>query len=344
VFRENGYATAGFVANSHYTSKESGLGRGYIRYTDYKRTVLETLKTTTLVRTESVREAIRLVQNTRSLKRAARALLKFKLVVTQRYPDVDRRTAGDVNKEFLEWQASLDRRPFFAFINYFDAHAPYRPPGKFRTMFRSAPPTELDWYDGGIAYIDCELTSLLAVLAERGVLDETILVVTSDHGEQFGEHGKYEHTNSLYAQVTHVPLVIRYPPRIPGGRRINRVVTLQDLAATLVDLSGVAGDRLGGRSLGGLAKGVGGNGNPVVAELEQHSGVAIFAAPETRAIFDDTHHYITADGAPDELYAYKLDPSETNNLASAATQVLARLRAELRRTTSHARYGVRGSK
>ena len=74
-------------------------------------------------------------------------------------------------------------------------------------------------------------------LAARGTLDNTIVIVTSDHGEHFGEHGLMAHGNSVYRPLLQVPLFIRYPERVPGGIRIAEPVTLRDLGATVFDLA-----------------------------------------------------------------------------------------------------------
>jgi hypothetical protein len=80
------------------------------------------------------------------------------------------------------------------------------------------------------------LNRLLGELKARGALDNTVVIVTSDHGEQFGEHGLFLHGNSLYQPLLHVPLVIRYPPAVPPGVRVASRATLRDLSATVLDL------------------------------------------------------------------------------------------------------------
>lgn len=79
---------------------------------------------------------------------------------------------------------------------------------------------EIDAYDGGIYYTDQQIDLLLKELDGRGVLDNTIVVITSDHGEMFGEHGLWEHHNSLYKPVIHVPLIVWYPQSVPQAMRI----------------------------------------------------------------------------------------------------------------------------
>ena len=178
----------------------------------------------------------------------------------------DRKPAAMVNRELLDWLSRRPQpeRPFFAFLNYFDAHYPYRlPAGNFH-RFGSAPadtrqraiiehwgemdktrlsPQELAMgasaYDDCIADLDEQVGWLIDRLRKRSFLDNTWLIITADHGESFGEHtGVFCHGTSLYQTELHVPLLI-IPP---GGRAAKQVVkeavSLRDLAATIVDVTG----------------------------------------------------------------------------------------------------------
>lgn len=171
------------------------------------------------------------------------------------------------------------RQPFFIFINYFEAHLPYNPPEPERTKFLRADgpgglspadrearverlrrfkhPEEVkqilgigtlepadfailsDLYDGEIAYVDSRLGEVAALLRRRGLLDRTVVAVTSDHGEMLGEHGLMDHKLNLYEPVLRVPMVLRYPPAVPPGQRVAAPVMLQDLYPTLLGLAGV---------------------------------------------------------------------------------------------------------
>ncbi len=111
--------------------------------------------------------------------------------------------------------------------------------------------TNLDAYDGAITYLDGQIDALLRALASRGRLANTIIVVTSDHGELFGEHGVLTHGNSLFLPVLHIPLFMVAPGRIPVGARIPSIASLRDLPATLLDLAGVPNPGLPGHSLAG---------------------------------------------------------------------------------------------
>lgn len=243
AFRAAGYATGAFVANPFYTHHESGLERGFDVLRDFRRTWLQALWSTTLGQTPFLNAVLW----DRTPAALFAALKKFDLRVPAE-PQFDRRWSPEVIDEFLRWQAEMGPRPFFAFLNLFDAHDPYEPPRPVRNRF-SASPTKQDLYDAGIAYMDGALGRLFDTLRERGIMDRTLIVVTSDHGEQFGEHDLRNHGNSLYLPAVHVPLVIRYPSRVEPGTRVTQAVSLTDLAVTLVDGAGLPQGGLPGRSL-----------------------------------------------------------------------------------------------
>jgi arylsulfatase A-like enzyme len=242
----HGYITAGFVANTNYLGYEFGLDRGFVHYEDYVVSPQEVFVSSSLGRWLATDASIR-------------KLLGY-------YDNITRQDAAAINDHFLAWLARAEHRPFFAFLNYFDAHEPYLPPGSFAERFGPDLPrgndlltqdlrrslrqdwfkrlpaeikTELDMYDGAIAYIDHQLDRLFSELQKRGLMENTMIIVTSDHGEQFGEHGLFLHGNSLYQPLLHVPLIISFPARVPGGRRVATPVSLRDLPATIVDLTGL---------------------------------------------------------------------------------------------------------
>ncbi len=237
-----GYYTAGISGNTNYVSAEVGLARGFVTFEDY------VLSPGLLLRNSSL---VRVVSRNRTLKRFLGA-----------EDALGRKGAADINRSatrFLDHRPA--DRPFFLFLNYYDAHRPYLPPAPYDRMFvpdgtqpdprpaRTAQPGDsarvekTDWavnaYDGGLAFLDSELGRLLADLERRGLLDSTIVIITSDHGEEFGEHGLFDHGNSLYRQAMQVPLVVRYPARLPAGGRVATPVSLRDPPAAILDLAGI---------------------------------------------------------------------------------------------------------
>jgi len=151
---------------------------------------------------------------------------------------------------------------------------------------------------------------LLQGLAARGVLDRTIVVVASDHGEHFGERGRQGHTTSVLTPTIHVPLLIRYPARVPGGVRVQQPVTLRDLPATMLDLAGVESAAFPGRSLAQSwvepAKG-GESEIPILANLKEHNG------PWHRSIVLGRFHYVD-DPKLRGLFDVISDPFEESDL------------------------------
>jgi arylsulfatase A-like enzyme len=183
-----------------------------------------------------------------------------------------------VNREFLDWLSRRRQRerPFFAFVNFYDAHHPYRLPRATFHRFGVSPdddrendsiedelllthraPSEhkialvRDSYDDCIANLDEQLGMLIDQLEHRAVLERTWVIIAADHGESFGEHpGVFRHGMSLYQTELHVPLVIIPPPGNPSQRVVTETVSLGDLAATIVDISGFkAGSPFPGDSL-----------------------------------------------------------------------------------------------
>lgn len=253
--RDAGLATAGFVANPFFCGRESGLARGFQVYADYPITSGEVLRSSSLGWLMA-----------RSWLRLGAFLGARSTAGAVRDVDLDfsRKDAATVSREFLGWLDRRGDRPFFAFLNLFDAHDPYLPPPRFEAKFAagSVPDTPhllRDWqrvdkskltpadaqaardaYDDCLAALDAQLGDLIEALRERGVLDRTVLILTADHGEQFGEHGEFGHGLSLHDEEIRVPLLIRAPGLAPEGLVVPDAVSLRDLAATAIDLSGLA--------------------------------------------------------------------------------------------------------
>lgn len=332
--RARGYATGGFVANIWYAAKESGLARGFIHYRARQRTLEQMVWSTTLAQIPVVRQVLESRRPPQDILRPDRWRW---LPQNQAY---DRKWAPEVVDNFLEWQAGVGDRPFLAFLNIFDAHDPYWPPEGWRTRF-AAEPTERDAYEGAIAFADAALGRLFREMDARGILDNTVVVVTSDHGEQFGEHGLTSHGNSLYLPVLHVPLLIRDPEAFGAGTRVEEPVSLRDVPATILDLADIPGPGLPGHSLAPLVGELPGEAAapwPALAWVEASPG-GLDEGPdeptdrgEMHSAFIDRWHYILNGDGVEELYDVVADPDELRNLARdpQATTALALLRRALR--------------
>jgi arylsulfatase A-like enzyme len=329
VFRENGWRTAGFAANLFYATHETGVSRGFTRWEDFKVSLKQIVCGSTLAQTAILRQLFWPDPG----ENRFRALKNLALKGDPK-PEVDRRTAVDVGSQFIDWLGNEEHRPFFAYLNFFDAHEPYIPPPAYQTRFVADKPKDRDRYDGGIAYMDEEVGRILAELKRRGVLDRTFVVIAGDHGEQFGEHNLTTHGNSLYIQLVHVPLIMRFPGKIPAGVRVNRSVSLRDLPRTLLDVAGIADTKgIFGTSLVEAIKDSAFATSAIVAETEQTpkwAKVPSYKGPMS-SLMDQRYHYIRSSAGAEWLFDYRADPAETKDLIKdpGSAAVLAEMRTKL---------------
>jgi arylsulfatase A-like enzyme len=172
-------------------------------------------------------------------------------------------TSPELTRRSIDWLRRngrrADGRPFFLFLHMYDVHYDYNPPDPFAQMFDpaygggasgeigsvrvSTPRRDVQHvvalYDGEIAFVDAHVGNIMAALKALGLEENTIVAVTADHGEEFLDHGQTGHFKTLYDEVLHVPLLIRYPGHVPAGRRVAGQVRLMDVAPTLLALAGV---------------------------------------------------------------------------------------------------------
>ena len=261
-----GYRTAAFSANTELFSRRRGFWRGFIHFEDSFQTAGNTLVET--------------FYGEKIEKLLYRLRLKRDLV--------GRLRAADINRHALRWIDS-DQRPFFVVLNYFDVHDPYLPPEpylhRYTSMkhpggrasehwewFEHLTPGEIqgvvDAYDGGINYVDAQIADLMGQLQRRGLEQKTLVIVTSDHGESFNEHGFMNHGNSLYRELIHVPLILWQPALVPAGRRVAGPVSLADLPATILELVSRQGN-FPGNSLAARWRDATASGAAPLAELAQ---------------------------------------------------------------------------
>jgi arylsulfatase A-like enzyme len=255
-----------------------------------------------------------------------------------------------------------DGRPYFLFLHTYETHEPYEdnrfaaglPNGRIEGEFRkihhqwlgsSITPEERAYasalYDGDIAFLDERLGRLFGDLERAGVFEEAIVVVTSDHGEQFWEHGTWGHGGTVYDEEIRVPLLVRLPPTLArslaGGRglptEVADQVQLVDLYPTLLELAGVPlRHAVQGRSLAPLLSGVG-DWEAREALSEDTSG-----RMERKALRTDRSKFILSartaawpdgDEQRSEIYDLRNDPGERLDLAPDRPDVVAALRRRL---------------
>lgn len=263
VFARAGYQTAGLYSWVSLDPQFCGLDQGFQTYEGY---VLNRSAIFSDPRLEQ------LAATYRQLK-AQIPIVKTADVVLGQSDAIERSLDGraDVtNDAVFKWlEAHAGTAPFFLWVHYYDPHYPYAPPpgydhllgldyrgsitGSVDTIHQieagqlSLSPDDVarleELYQGEIAFVDAQFARLRAYLQKRGLEDDTILVVTGDHGESFGEHGDWTHGLKVYESEIRVPLLMRFPRKIPAGTVIAAPTQLIDLMPTLLELAGLAAPR-----------------------------------------------------------------------------------------------------
>jgi arylsulfatase A-like enzyme len=265
-----------------------------------------------------------------------------------------------------------DGKPFFLFLRHMDPHSPYLPPYPFERAFYSGnelakknkslaaaykfkpfcdylkswfPPgcTDAEYisaqYDGAIAYMDAAISNLFAQLAASGVEEETLVVIDSDHGETLTEHEHFFDHHGLYECTLKVPLVFRYPGKVPAGKRVSDIVHMKDVTPTILELLGInTGIAFDGRSLKPLIDGKTRKPEPEMyiteATWQRKHGWRTPQWKLIRALEPDIHFHPEV-----ELYNLLTDPEENDNVAAKEPGMVAmlteRMNAHIQKREGH---------
>ena len=274
--------------------------------------------------------------------------------------------AEEANARLIPLLESLTSEKFFLFVHYWDPHTPYNQPDEYRSMFHHEPGDiskmtvnkapagydyvpgwgrtdqiadvarkwmsrkdfSIDLYDGEIAYLDRAISEVIELLQKHGLLDDTLIIITSDHGEQLGQHDIWGHA-ALHDAETRIPLVMRLPGLVESGRRAAGFCQQIDLLPTIVDLLGRDAGQL---EIDGLSM------VPMFASKQIRDHIVVENASGQRALRTDRYHLLENEHLdqnwvkypPDlELYDVIDDPMETINIADRQPQEARRLRSQL---------------
>jgi len=249
LFRSAGWRSAGFFSGPN-VHPHFGFGRGFERYVDCS---------TVEVADPAVFEIDQQSDQIGRLKDLQRLSHQG-------------RTSPELVRAFETWFDTLAAgERFFGFVHMWDVHYDYAAPEDLVRLFDPGYEGQLDgenfWefvnreerdprdvqhllalYDAEIRFTDEHVGLLLDAL--KGRLDDTLVVLVSDHGEEFFEHGRFGHDRTLFEEVVRVPILMRYPARLPGGRRLDQLASLTDVAPTILELCDLPRPRsMFGRSL-----------------------------------------------------------------------------------------------
>jgi arylsulfatase A-like enzyme len=326
MLRSRGYFTAESVANFGFLGPWTGLTRGF-GVADLRRPVTLSTGDRPFYLRAAAKRGLGLVTHTGLLEK----------------PFVN---AWDINARALQIleQGKAGGAPFFLFLNYMDAHTPYLPDPPYDRLFpgldtsldpykfhalrlqvngakRSIRPNEerhiVAEYDGGVAEVDAAIAIILNRLRELGLYDNTLIVITADHGDTFGEHGLADHfVGFVYQELVRIPMLVKYPGQ-REAKRSDDLVSQVDIVPTVLELlGGKAPAEIQGRSLLQPAA-----RKPVVFSQGTRSGLVGVGNPRfqglRRAVFSGSHKLITWTAGAPELYDLAADPHESHNLYRA---------------------------
>lgn len=319
ALREHGYQTATFHSNP-LLSRYYGFGAGFSYFDD-------SFSTSGIRKYSEMREKIKVILS--SSKRLTNLAGRVYYLIYRNEVPYERAEA--INKKAISWLRSKENEKFFLWLHYMDTHVPYKPIKDFRPPISSVKMSALnrkilndenisegemnqiiELYDGSIKYVDHAIKHLLDELDAMKILEDTIVVITADHGEEFKDHGNLYHTpTKLYDELIHVPLII-YNSEF-HGTVIDEPVSLIDIAPTIMsmlDLPNVKtfqGRSLipiikGKKSYGIISQGMGSQGLDDNLKM-----IVAYRTKRWKYILDTVRNR-------KELYDMKRDPKETKNL------------------------------
>ena len=319
ILSARGYQTGGFNANYAYGTARTGLAQGFALYDDDDGSLLTDLENIGFVK-------------------AFWWLVYYPFIRADYIP---RRDARALNQAVFRWLGHRRKQPFFLFVNYFDVHEPYSPVPEVGTQFGNAQPTlayriraEVDGltmeievprspaeqatllagYDSGLAYADRQIGSLLQLLQSSPEWSNTYIIVFADHGQALGTHRHYGHVWGLNWELLHVPLIIA-GPGIPQGRRVKDLVGLQQLFATVLDLSGGEGGAPEQNSLRCSWTLPQSACDPAPVVISEFSGRPKRGVSPSISVVTPKWHLIRDAVGDLQLYDLTTDPGEEANLA-----------------------------
>lgn len=345
----HGYNTVGFVNNSQ-VGEFVGLHKGH-------RTFYEVWKGT---------------KSKTIIERTARYFLRK----TTEIAGISDHGARKTNLLVKQWLYGNRHRPFYMFIHYIEPHNPLKAPHPHRYKYLKKDNVKINkekldlvahnplicftdnivlnedekealiaLYDGEIDYLDSRLGEVIEYLKKNKIYDDTLIIITADHGEHFGEHGLYSHVASLYEPIIHIPLIIKYPGDYKDQNRVSELVQLTDIYPTVLSAIGFDRKVLGnveGQSLFGrdnktkyheyiIAEWEGRIPEYVSRRIKDSNGdpiISLFKEP-IAMIREGKYKYILHAHGREELYDLSKDKSEIHNIKEEKKEITERLKQKL---------------
>ena len=332
ILKDSGYTTAAFVSSAALALR-LGFDQGFDYFDEVYDDGMLTLIDAT--RTMSLRDLVFATPIYRIFERLL--------------PKLPSQTdAGTVNSHVLPWLRENADRSFFLWVHYYDPHTPFTPPPPYDTMYWSGDDETIKYqhhsqfmdiydnerdltgeelqriislYDGEVTFTDHAVGEIMRELERLELQDNTLVIITADHGEQLYEHHRViGHFRFLYEPIIHIPLIFRHPGVLPGGRRLKSQVQSIDIAPTIMDVLGLAMPAgFEGMSL-----------YPMILSRQdgcdrEYVFSEVFSADthwDTKVVRSEKWKYFSfhREGREPELYRIDTDSCENNNLYHEGTE------------------------
>ena len=358
ILKKEGYKTAGFIGGP-YLASVFGMGQGFDYYNDRLGPIGKVYfdKITFLRFILAIfKDKINLYKLSSSIETGLIDVWNYIYGESFTKNSIGhvgwKKKANEINAVVLPWIKRNKDTRFFLFVNYFDPHAPYGLPKGYKNhynrgyksnlgglvsqlnniMYRKYSPTEDDLnflislYDSQINFLDLHIAQLFDTLVSCGIDRNTIVVITSDHGEAFGEHGLMQHGFSLYEDQIKVPLLLWGIKQFPGSQRISTQVQIIDILPTILNLINIPPPKnIRGQSLIPLISGREDSVRPyALAEIFEDKAVYRFGEEfrrDLKCVRTSEWKHITSSTGEKELYNVIEDRKEMRNLTDAEKEI-----------------------
>jgi len=346
VMSREGYSTAAFHSNPHLSAVYN-YDMGFDVFYDSIESNLSILSF------KIIKKMGDLAKGNRELRLLFSFIIKLYRFIYSRYKHLQGKTvpyerAEMITRKAINWLRGCNNK-FFLWIHYMDTHWPWIPQHTYflngsasieeasrlwwKMIIDSSSLTKeelkklIELYDGEIRYVDYAVGDIVRELKKRGLYDNSLLIVTSDHGEEFKEHGDCGHFDlKPYEELIHVPLIMRFPNGLYGGTIVNDLVSLLDLAPTIVDWLGIDKPKkwMGSSLLSMLENEERSKEEGVISEtrIKQGHNIVSYRSKRWKLIINDER-------GERELYDLQEDPKETKNLSKIMPERVKEFEAEI---------------
>lgn len=331
ILKDRGYQTAAFHSNP-WLSKHHKYDKGFDYFEDYlDKSYIESEGKNSRARIK--KHVGKFIQTYNCLYTIFNILRRTKSLLLPNKYNVPYIDALTLTNDVISWLKNRRKEPFFLWVHYMDPHDPqvYAPlpnkiqaplnKGELKKRLHRTNGSEricvncladfINRYDSRIRYVDYAIENLFAYLGKNNILDNSLLIITADHGEEFLDHGNFGHLPKLYDELIHVPLIIK-GPNIPKSKKIDKLVQHLDIAPTILDMLdfSVPKSFLGENLFEETER------QGIISEVSNELRTNEIDLSKRKVAYrtKEWKYIYSADGK-DELYNIKEDPREERNLA-----------------------------